>query len=394
MTSANSMSPTGHRFGRPPLLAAESSIAPRTFSGSQAFQPVPPATGPYPYRMDLASVLGADATAAITQTGSITFHLMGDTGGVAHPAPQKIVAAKLDADLPDPAFLYLAGDCIYYNGELTQYSDQFYEPYVHYPSPIFAVPGNHDGDPLPGATTLDGFLANFCTPTPQVPSQGQATGRSTMTQPNVYWTLAAPFVTIIGLYSNVPQHGQLDDTQVGWLHAELAAAAADTAVIVAMHHPPVSSDSYHGGSQYMYDLLDGARAQTGRTPDLILGGHVHNYQRFTRTIISDQGDWQVPYLVVGNGGYWHLHTMATDAKAAALPWALPGHADIQLDTWVDDRHGFMRMTASPGQVSAQFFTVPRPQEPWGNPAAVADAFTLDLATHRVTTTAAPPPAPA
>ena len=72
MTSANSTSPTGHRFGRPPLLAAESSIAPRTFSGSQAFQPVPPATGPYPYRMDLASVIGAEATVAITQTGSMT----------------------------------------------------------------------------------------------------------------------------------------------------------------------------------------------------------------------------------------------------------------------------------------------------------------------------------
>jgi hypothetical protein len=120
--------------------------------------------GPYPYRMDLASVLGADATAAITQAGSISFHLIGDTGGVAHPAPQKIVAAKLDADLADPAFLYLAGDCIYYSGELTQYSDQFYEPYVHYPSPIFAVPGNHDGDPLPGATTLDGFLATSARP--------------------------------------------------------------------------------------------------------------------------------------------------------------------------------------------------------------------------------------
>jgi hypothetical protein len=62
--------------------------------------------------------------------------------------------------------------------------------------------------------------------------------------------------------------------------------------------------------------------------------------------------------------------------------------------FVDDRHGFMRMTASLGQVSAQFFTVPRPQEPWSNPVAVADGFTLDLATHRVTTTAVPPPAPA
>jgi hypothetical protein len=48
---------------------------------------------------------------------------------------------------------------------------------------------------------------------------------------------------------------------------------------------------------------------------------------------------------------------------------------------VDDRHGFMRMTATPGQLSATFFTVPRPQEPWSDPVAAADSFTLDRATH-------------
>jgi hypothetical protein len=312
----------------------------------------------------------------------MTFHVMGDTGGVAQPAPQEIVAQKLVADPVTPAFLYLLGDCIYYNGELSQYPQQFYEPYVQYPSPIFAVPGNHDGDPLPGSTSLDGFMANFCTTSPQVSGQAQSTGRTTMTQPNVYWTLTAPFVTIIGLYSNVPQGGQLDATQVAWLQSELSAAAADTAVILTMHHPPISSDSFHGGSSYMFDLLDAAAAQSGRTPDLVLAGHVHDYQRFTRTVPQGGGgNWQIPYIVAGSGGYWHLHTMASDAQGAALPWTLPSHNDVQLDAWVDDRHGFMRMTATPGQLSATFFTVPRPQESWSDPAVAADSFTLDRATH-------------
>jgi predicted phosphodiesterase len=313
----------------------------------------------------------------------MTFHMMGDTGGVAQPAPQQIVAQKIDADVGQPAFLYLLGDCIYYNGEISQYPQQFYEPYAHYPAPIFAVPGNHDGDPLPGASTLDGFLANFCTTSPQVPSQGQSTGRTSMTQPNVYWTLVAPFVTVLGLYTNVPQGGQLDDTQVTWLQSELTAAAEDSAVILTMHHPPVSGDSFHGGSAYMFDLIDEARAQSGRTPDLVLAGHVHNYQRFTRTLAHDGGNWQMPYIVAGSGGYWHLHTMAPDAKTAALPWTLPGHADMQLDTWVDDRHGYLRMTATPTQLSGTFFTVPRPQESWSGVPVVADSFTIDRATHSV-----------
>jgi hypothetical protein len=381
MISSNRLSPTGHSFGRPPLRAEENSIAAHSFTGSQTFQPLPSPTGAYPYRLDLASVIGADAVDAIVQAGSMTFHVMGDTGGVAQPGPQEIVAQKLDADPVTPAFLYLLGDCIYYNGELSQYPQQFYEPYVHYPAPIFAVPGNHDGDPLPGSSSLDGFMANFCTTSPQVPSQAQSTGRTTMTQPNVFWTLTAPFVTIIGLYSNVPQGGQLDATQVAWLQSELSAAAADTAVILTMHHPPISSDSFHGGSSYMFDLLDAAAAQSGRAPDLVLAGHVHDYQRFTRTIPHNGSNRQLPYIVAGMGGYWHLHTMASDAQAATLPWTLPSHNDVQLDAWTDDRHGFVRMTATPGQLSGTFFTVPRPQEPWSDPAQTADSFTLDLATH-------------
>lgn len=383
MVTPNRNSPTGHSFGRPPLLAADSSIAKHPFSGSQAFQPLPSATGPYPYRLDLASVIGPDSVSAINNAGTMTFHVMGDTGGIAQPAPQQIVAQALDADVPHPAFLYLLGDCIYYNGELTQYSQQFYEPYAHYPAPIFAIPGNHDGDPLPGASSLDGFMANFCTISPQVPSQSQGTGRTTMTQPNVYWTLVAPFVTFIGLYSNVPQGGQLDSTQVTWLQSELAAAAPDSAVILTMHHPPVSSDSFHGGSAYMFNLLDEARTRSGRTPDVVLAGHVHNYQRFTRTLAQDGRNWQVPYIVAGSGGYWHLHTMARDAKAAALPWVLPGQDDTQLDAWVDDRHGFLRMTATPTQITFSFLTVPRPQESWSGPVTVVDSFVLNRTTHTV-----------
>jgi len=42
MNSLNSLSPTGHSFGRPQLLAADNSIAMHSFTGSQTFQPLRP----------------------------------------------------------------------------------------------------------------------------------------------------------------------------------------------------------------------------------------------------------------------------------------------------------------------------------------------------------------
>ncbi len=37
-----------------------------------------------------------------------------------------------------------------------------------------------------------------------------------MTEPNVYWTLETPFVNIIGLYSNVPEGGEIRQEQFDW----------------------------------------------------------------------------------------------------------------------------------------------------------------------------------
>jgi hypothetical protein len=70
MNSLNSLSSTGHSFGRPQLLAADNSIAMHSFTGSQTFQPLPRATGAYPYHLSLADVIGADAEAPTCSTCS------------------------------------------------------------------------------------------------------------------------------------------------------------------------------------------------------------------------------------------------------------------------------------------------------------------------------------
>ena len=134
---------------------------------------------------------------AITDAGRLTFHLLGDVGGVKAPQDQQIVALNLTADAhraTDPArFAYIMGDVVYHNGDDAQYYPQFYEPYADYPCPIFSVPGNHDGTPSPGTSSLQAWMANFATPAPGRAADARDVPRLTMTQPDCYWTLTSPW---------------------------------------------------------------------------------------------------------------------------------------------------------------------------------------------------------
>jgi acid phosphatase type 7 len=204
------------------------------------FHPLPPPTGSEPFHLNLQAILPEVQYQTIVDRKKLTFHLNGDMGGIKFAVPQQLVAKGMEDDFDvskdaseNPAFLYITGDCVYFNGEVTQYYVQFYEPYEFYPAPIFAVPGNHDGDNLPGQNTLDGFVRNFCAPNPVKMPESQDSHRTAMTQPNVYWTLVTPLVNIIGLYSNVPAGGDIRSPQTDWLINELKTLPTDRPLFVA-----------------------------------------------------------------------------------------------------------------------------------------------------------------
>jgi hypothetical protein len=137
--------------------------------------------------------------------------------------------------------------------------------------------------------------------------------------PNPYWTLLTPLATIVGMYTNVPEHGSIDSIQQQWLTNEFATASKKLPLIVALHHPVYSFDAFHSGSSKMSDALENAIRDTGRVPNLVLSGHVHDYQRIEKTIAPGG---PTPFIVVGNGGYHNLHqihsadgTVAPDTQA-------------------------------------------------------------------------------
>jgi hypothetical protein len=294
-------------------------------------QPIPPLRVSPP-RIDLGEVIGDAAIAKITAANQIAFHAVGDTGAArtSSIAHEGSVADAMADDLaggaaaggaPAPSFFFHLGDVVYSFGEGKYYYDQFYEPFRTYDAPIFAIPGNHDGSVFgsspdtPDTPSLTAFVRNFCAAAPGPSEDAGGLVRSVMTQPGVYFTLDAPLVSIIGLYTNVlegpgvisSQDGHypaLNDDQLTFLTSELARLKPDRdagkrAVIIACHHPPASADARHGGATGLSGDLDKASQSAGLWPDAILSGHAHLYQRFSRSV----GGKTIPYVVSGSGGY-------------------------------------------------------------------------------------------
>jgi hypothetical protein len=171
-----------------------------------------------------------------------------------------------------------------------------------------------------------------------------------MTQPNVYFTLTTPFVTIIGLYDNVVDAGYLDDTQQAWLIEEMRSAPADLPLLITSHHPMLSLDKFHGPSEHMQQLLDEAVTASGRTPTCIFAGHVHNYQRWEH--VHPAGDDPVPFIVSGGGGYWNLHgVQARDRRPPTLPYT--DARGNRLLNYADNAHSYTLLTARADEVTVQ-----------------------------------------
>jgi Calcineurin-like phosphoesterase/Iron/zinc purple acid phosphatase-like protein C len=344
--------------------------------------------------MNLADTLGpggAAAVAAIQKSGQIVFHSVGDTGSVSGPATQSLVADKMVADFTDPApsdrpvFCYHLGDVVYSFGEAQYYYDQFYEPYRSYPAPIFAVPGNHDGLVYTGegVPSLEAFLRNFVSAQPVKTPESGALIRTAMTQPAVYFTLTAPFVNIIGLYSNVLEDpgvissqgvksSPVDDQQLTFLVSALKQAKkAGGATIVVTHHPPYSGGTSHGGSPKMLADIDAACTQANYWPHAHLSGHAHNYQRFTRTV----NKYDIPYIVCGNGG----HGLSKVAAIAGSPPRTPlnVNADLIFENYDDTDYGYLRIVVNATQMRIELHDAQVGQV-FKSP---SDAVTVDLASH-------------
>ncbi len=377
-------------------------VTDKNLAGLKRLEPLP-ASGPNPAVLvepvlTLAQVYGAAGPAkeaSITKAGQIVFHSVGDTGSVTGPQTQSLVADKMVTDFQEanaadvPSFFYHLGDVVYYFGEATYFYDQFYEPYRDYPAPILAIAGNHDGVVYASDTarSLDAFVANFCAAAPIHTPDAGSLNRTAMIQPAVYFTFEAPFVRILGLYSNVledpgvisAQTGTaspntvLDSRQVDFLTAALKRIKAENftgAVIVAMHHPPFTGGSDHGGSPLMLADIDSACTAAGVWPHAVFSGHAHNYQRYTRTVHG----MQIPFVVAGCGGHNPLSPMRTTLRTP-----FPINSTLTLNSVDDTDYGYLRVVVNATTLTIEF----HPQSDKGTTKTPDDMVTVNLAAHTV-----------
>jgi predicted phosphodiesterase len=350
--------------------------------------------------LQLADVLGSQGTAQVTaiqKAGQIVFHTVGDTGSTQGPATQSQVADKMVTDFTEnnaadvPSFFYHLGDVVYNFGEAAYYYDQFYEPYRNYPAPILGIPGNHDGVTYPkeAVATLDAYLRNMCSATPVHTDEAGNLSRTAMIQPGVYYTLEAPFVRLLGLYSNVLEdpgvisteggtRTALNDDQLMYLQTALARCKSEAftgAVLVAVHHPPFTGGVNHGGSPRMLQDMDNAATKAGFWPHVVLSGHSHNYQRYTRTVSG----LTIPYIVAGMGGHG-LTQMRTTTSGNAIRTPMTVDSGLTLASYDDTHYGYMRVIVNATTLRMEF----HPAEDGGTTKTPDDTFTLNLKTRAIT----------
>jgi hypothetical protein len=374
---------------------------------------------------DALGARGADIVKQITASGQIVFHALGDSGASnAGKYKNEIgVADQLTADANTgtpsdrPAFLYHLGDVVYDFGESKYYYDQFYEPFRNYPAPIFAIPGNHDSFVVPQTPTASAPLAifsrNFCSKNRVITPEAASLHRTSMIQPGVYFSLDAPFVRIIGLFSNALEDPGLisseggkwatvPDYQLEFLAAQLKRIKDEKykgAVLLAVHHPPFSyvpsqgsgAQGNHGCSPAMLRQIDQICLDAGVYPHAFLSGHAHNYQRYTRMLKFNGAELDVPFVICGDGGH-NVNSLVRSRRGQPSLEPVNGSKvdyleskpavqtiGLILEKYDDTNYGYLRVSADAKQLYIGFHQV-------GISSILQSRFdlvTVDLASHQM-----------
>lgn len=201
----------------------------------------------------------------------------------------------------NPQFVLVTGDNVYRSGLENEYRKNFFPYYTSKEAnplsgaplmqsiPFYMLLGNHDVYGADLDKTPDGLAYFYYNDLPLNGPATELTVKATGNEERVksFKSNSRPRfpkmsnfsfdhgnVHIICLDAN-PYANPLDPTLVQWLAEDLRNSKADWK-IVSYHHPGFNSSKAHYDYQYMR-LLSPVLEQLG--VDLVLTGHVHNYQR-------------------------------------------------------------------------------------------------------------------
>jgi hypothetical protein len=237
----------------------------------------------------------------------------GDIAGCGAARTGDQATAKLLHNIVDtassPTTVFTTGDNAYDKGTLLEYNT-CYGPQTttdpnwgEFKAITKPSPGNHEYETAGASGYFDYFSA---TPSAPVPN---TTANPGLTPGKGYYSYDLGSWHIISLNSNcsfvdggVAGNGcAAGSDQERWLRADLA-AHSNACTLAYWHHPLFSSGSTSGGNSKMkafWEALYAAKA------DVVLNGHVHNYEHFFPQTPSGKKDLEqgIREFVVGTGGY-------------------------------------------------------------------------------------------
>jgi hypothetical protein len=186
--------------------------------------------------------------------------------------------------------VYTLGDNAYPSGTATDFTNCYDPTWGRHKARTRPSPGNHDYN----TTNATGYYDYFN-------GVGNFTGPAGDRDKGYYsYNLGAWHIIVINSNCAAVSGCQAGSAQEQWLRADLAANPA-TCTLAYWHHPRFSSSPIHGSQAYMQPIW---QALYDYRADVVLSGHVHNYERFapqTPAGVADPGRG-IREFVVGTGG--------------------------------------------------------------------------------------------
>jgi hypothetical protein len=259
-----------------------------------------------PYRVKQNGVVAFASTAQTRKAGAHRMVVFGDAADGSGNAAA--IARAVDSVHPDAVFI--VGDLVYGRGRAAEYRDHFFPVYNSEATPLMCrvpfigVPGNHDA-PFPMCPDSAAYFAYWSNPLNGPPLKAGDAGATPLApgvQDGVAVAAGPAFPRMASFsFDYGPVHWTVLDSNIyadwtspvlrAWLEADLKAARRATWRIVALHHPLFQSSFSHANDQWMRPI---SPILEKYGVDLVLAGHVHNYQRsapirFRPTMVGPRG---------------------------------------------------------------------------------------------------------
>jgi hypothetical protein len=178
------------------------------------------------------------------------------------------------------ARVFTAGDNAYPNGSASDYTNKYHPAWGPFKNRTSPSPGNHDYN-TSGASAYKNYF-------------GSVAGLRLVNPTYYVYTLGA--WRVYALDSNISM--AVGSPQYNFVQNDLATNGA--LCELAYWHHPIASSGQHGNDARARPIFALFDAQGG---DLVLNGHDHNYERFTKINSSGQVSASgVRQIVVGTGG--------------------------------------------------------------------------------------------